>query len=258
MKTMDRKMAARRHGVTEQRAATRLRLLIIAVGLIGLAAVAFWLVHSPFLEVDRVEINGAQNSEAAAVIERLGVTAGTPTISVDAAALETALLADPWIADASVVVTWPGSVDVDVIEHVPVAAVQVPEGFAQVATTGQVVQMLDDPAGFPVVAILPDAGPVRAGVTIGGSALPGALAFVSALPPELAAVTIVVVDGNNRLSATVGDYEVRLGRAIDMHSKAAALVALMAYGLEPGSSIDVTAPRRPAVSNPQGQLEGER
>jgi hypothetical protein len=256
MKTMDRKMAARRHGVTEQRAATRLRLLILAVGLVGLAAAAFWLVRSPLLEVDRVEISGAQHSEAAAVIERLGVTSGTPTISVDASALETALRADPWIADASVVVTWPGSVDVEVTEHIPIAAVQVPEGFAHVTAAGQVVQMLDEPAGIPLITIPADAGPVRAGVTIGGPALPGALEFASALPPELAAVTIVAVDGSNQLSAVVGDYEVRLGRAIDMRSKAAALLALIAYGVEPGSSIDVTAARRPAVSNPQGQLEG--
>lgn len=258
MKTMDRKMAARRHGVTEQRAATRLRVLIVVVGLIGLAAVAFWLVRSPFLEVDRVEISGAQHSEAAAIVERLGVTSGTPTISVDAAALETALRADPWIAEASVVVTWPGSVDVEVTEHVPVAAVQVPDGFAHVTTTGHVVAMLDEPAGFAVITIPRDVGPVRAGVTIGGPALPGALEFVSALPPELDAVTTVAVDGNNQLSATVGDYEVRLGRAIDMRSKAAALIALIEYGVEPGSSIDVTAARRPAVTNPQGQLEGER
>lgn len=258
MRTMDRKIAARRHGVTEQRAATRLRVLIVAVGLIGLTAVGFWLVRSPLLEVDRVEISGTQHSEAAAVIERLGVTSGTPTISVDATALETALRADPWIAEASVVVTWPGSVDVEVTEHVPVAVVQVAEGFAQVTTTGHVVQMLDDPAGYPVVTIPPDAGPVRAGVTIGGSALPGALEFASALPPELAAVTIVAVDGNNQVSARVGDYEVRLGRAIDMRSKAAALAALIDYGVEPGSSIDVTAAHRPAVANPQGQLEGER
>jgi hypothetical protein len=256
MKTMDRKMAARRHGVTEQRAATRLRLLILAVGLVGLAAAAFWLVRSPLLEVDRVEISGAQHSEAAAVIERLGVTSGTPTISVDATALETALRADPWIADASVVVTWPGSVDVEVTEHIPIAAVQVPEGFAHVTAAGQVVQMLDDPAGLPLVTIPSNAGQVRAGVTIGGPALPGALEFASALPPELAAVTIVAVDGSNQLSAVVGDYQVRLGRAIDMRSKAAALLALIAYGVEPGSSIDVTAARRPAVTNPQGQLEG--
>lgn len=256
MKTMDRKMAERRRGVTEQRAANRLRLVILVVSLIGLAAAGFWLVRSPFLEIDGVAVTGAQHSDADAIIESLGVTAGTPTISVDAAAVERALRTDPWIAEASVVVTWPGTVDVEVSEHVPVAVVQVSEGFAHVTTTGHVVQMLDDAAGHPLITV-PDAGPVRAGAELGGPALIGALEFVSVLPPELLPVTAVAVGGNDQLAATVGEYEVRLGRAIDMRSKAAALAALIDHGVEPGSSIDVTAAKRPAVANPQAEVEGE-
>jgi hypothetical protein len=42
-----------------------------------------------------------------------------------------------------------------------------------------------------------------------------------------------------------------------MQSKASALVALIGHGLAPGSSIDITAPRRPAVANPQPEVEGE-
>ena len=123
MKTMDRRIAERRHRVTEERARTRLRLVIGLVALVALAAAGFALVRSPLLSVNRVTVTGHEHSDPAAVLARLDVVPGMPTVSVDAGAIEAALRADPWVADARVVVSWPGSVDVEVTEQVPVAAV---------------------------------------------------------------------------------------------------------------------------------------
>ena len=67
----------------------------------------------------------------------------------------------------------------------------------------------------------------------------------------------MAVGADGQITAVVGDYGVRLGRAVEMRSKAAALVAVIDYGAEPGSFIDVTAPRRPAVANPQAEVEAE-
>jgi len=256
MKTMDRKIAARRHGVTEQRATARLKVVIGFVVLVALAAAAFWLVRSPLLEVERVMITGVAHSDPDAALEQLEVVQVTPTISIDAGALEAALVADPWIADATVVVTWPGTVEIDVVEHVPIAVVETPGGLANVTGEGDVVQVLGEAAGYPTIVVA-DAGPARPGSTMTGAALLGSLQFVAGLPADLHAVTVITIDENGQISAVVGDYAVRLGRAIDMSSKAASLVALIEYGVEPGSSIDVTAARRPAVTNPQGEVEGE-
>jgi cell division protein FtsQ len=256
MKTMDRKIAQRRHRVTEQRAAGRLRLLIGIVVIAVLVAGGLWLVRSPLLQIDTITVHGAVQSNPAAVLDRLGISEGSPTISVDGAAVEEGLLTDPWIEAATVDVTWPGSLDIEVIEHVPVAVVQAESGFAQVTDTGVVVQMLQDGSGHATI-VVPHPGTLRPGVTANGSGLLGALEFIAALPPELHPGTIVYVDQAEHLSATMGEYQLRLGRAVEMRSKAAAAVAVIQQGVEPGSVVDVTAPRRPAVANPQPEVEDE-
>lgn len=256
MKTMDRKIAQRRHGVTEQRAATRLRIVIALAALVAVLAAAFWIIRSPLLSIDRVVVSGEEHSNPRLVIDRLGVTVGTPTISVDAAALESALLADPWIADVTVVVTWPGSVEVELIEHQPVALVQAANGLAHVTPAGNVVQLLDDASGWPVINTV-NKERVRAGGVTGGSAVLGALEFVTALPAELRSATVITIDAAQQISAMVGEHPVRLGRAVDMSAKASALTAVIGHGIEPGSPIDVSAPRRPAVGNPHVEVEGE-
>ena len=145
--------------------------------------------------------------------------------------------------------------EIEVAEHVPVAVVQTGDGFVHVAAAGAVVQRLEDPTGWVVIAGVDHLG-VRVGDVVDGPALPGALEFVVALPPDLAAATLVTIGAEGQLSAAVGGHDVRLGRPIDMGPKAAALVALIELGLEPGSIVDVTAPRRPAVGNPQAEVEG--
>ena len=151
MKTMDRKFARRRHGVTEQRARSRLRVVIALVILAGVIAAGFWVVRSPMLSIDEVTVIGSHHSDPHAAIESAGIRPGTPTMSVDEASLESILLVDPWIAEARVVVTWPGSVAVEITEHVPIAVVHSARSFANVSATGAVVQMLDDPAPAAIV-----------------------------------------------------------------------------------------------------------
>ena len=249
MKTMDRRIARRRHGVTEQRARARLKVVIALVILAGIVAAGFWIVRSPMLSIDEVTVTGANHSDPLGAIEAAGIRPGTPTISVDEASLESVLLADPWIAEARVVVTWPGSVEVEITEHVPIAVVQTANGFANITATGAVVQMLDAPTGWPVITTA-EANTPRPGTGLGGAALLGALEFIGSLPPPLAGDAVVTIDAGQRLTASVAGYQVRLGRAIEMGSKAAALVAVIDHGVEAGSTIDVTAPRRPAVGQP--------
>ena len=61
MKTMDRRIAERRHRVTEERARTRLRFVIGLVALVALAAAGFALVRSPLLSVNRVTVDATMD-----------------------------------------------------------------------------------------------------------------------------------------------------------------------------------------------------
>ncbi|MDX1382554.1 MAG: FtsQ-type POTRA domain-containing protein, partial [Thermoanaerobaculia bacterium] len=89
--------------------------------LVGVGSTAAWLLyHSSVLAVDRIEVGGQIESRVGEILAEQGLVPGVPTISVDPGSIEEALLADPWIAAAQVIVTWPRSVSVDVRERMPV------------------------------------------------------------------------------------------------------------------------------------------
>jgi cell division protein FtsQ len=255
MNTMDHRIAERRHEVTEERARGRLRWLIWLVVLVGAIAAGIWFVNSPILSIRAVTVTGAVQTDPAAIADGLSVRAGTPTISVRAGEIESALLASPWIAEADVTVSWPGSVEIDVRERVPVSSVTTDLGRFNAAVDGVVVERVDASTEPPTV-VSDRTGALREGDRIAHAGTLGALEFIAALPPALRETTIVTIDGDSA-TATVAEYTIVLGRPTEMAFKAAALEALIATGLESGSRIDVRAPNRPAVAPPQSQLEGE-
>ena len=55
----------------------------------------------------------------------------------------------------------------------------------------------------------------------------------------------------------VSDLLTRLGRPVDMAQKAAVLDALLESELPEGVTIDLIAPLRPGVANPQPEVEPE-
>ena len=255
MNTMDRRIAERRQQVTEDRARGRLKwLLWVALG-IGAVALTAWLVNSPLLSIRSVVVTGAQRTDPAAIASGLAAEPGTPTMSVNAGEVETALLENPWIAEADVIVSWPGSVEIHVVERAPVAAITIDGILFNTAADGVLVERASGGAVPPLVATDSTVAP-HVGDRITDAPTLGGIEFLSALPPGLRRSTeVVVVEGV--VSAEVDGMIVLLGRPTDMVAKAAAVEALIATGIERGSRIDVTAPLRPAVAIPHAQLEGE-
>jgi len=253
--TMDHRIAERRHEVTEERARGRLRLLIWVVVLVGAIAAGIWLLNSPVLAIRSVVVTGAEQTDPLAVAADRGAGMGTPTISVRGGEIEAALLESPWIAQADVTVSWPGTIEINVRERVPVASISTERGVFGVSIDGVVTNEVDgDPGGPVVVTDLLDS--ISVGDSAGHVGMLGAVEFAAGLPPSLSRSTTVSV-AKDTVSATVGGYPIVLGRPLEMAFKAAAVEALIETGLEPGSRIDVTAPSRPAVAPPQSQLEGE-
>ncbi len=255
MKTMDHRIAERRHQVTEDRARVRLRWLIWVGLAVGAAAMTVWLVNSPLLSIRSVTVTGAQRTDPAAIAYGLAVGPGTPTLSVNAGAVEAALLEDPWIAEADVIVSWPGSMEIHIRERVPVAAITIDGVVFQTAADGVLVERRNGEATPPLV-VTDRSVPAHIGDRITDGSMLGAIEFLSALSPTLRRSAEVTVAGAV-VGAEVDGVIVLLGRPTDMVAKAAAVEALIATGLERGSRIDVTAPLRPAVAPPQSQLEGE-
>lgn len=254
MKTIDSRIAQRRRSVSEDRARHRLRRLLGLLLLAALVGLGAWALRSPLLSIREISVVGAEQSSPQSAIDAVGLETGTPTISVDAGALERALVLDPWIDEAAVTVSWPGRVEIDIQEHRPVAFVATGDAWLWATGAGHAVaEVAVLPEGAAVIDIV---AAVAAGEAIADAATLGALEFVGALPPELAFGTEVAIDGGE-LRARIDGYDVRLGRPADMTAKALALEALLATEPTPGASIDLIAPRRPAVANSQRQPEGE-
>ncbi len=246
MTMMDERVAQRRKGVFEDRARKRLRWILVVLGLVLVIVGGFWLLRSPVLSISSVEITGADVTDPAAAVQALGMGIGRPTIDVNAGAIEGRIEADPWVAEASVSVVWPGTLVVDVIERRPLAVAMGGDGWVLMSVDGAVLEEAPPPTpADPAVAI--DVGAIGPGTTSADSLLLGGLAFVEALPADLRAGTVVTAEEGG-LMATVAGHEVRLGRPAEMEAKAASLVSLLAAGLEEGAEVNLLAPSRPAVS----------
>lgn len=254
MTVMEPRLAERRKGVKEDRARGRLKWVIIAIVFIGTVLAGLWLIRSPVLSIRDVAITGSDQSDPGAIVAEIGMGHGTPTIDVDVATISAAIEADPWVASAAVDVSWPGGLSIAVTEHVPIASILAADGWVQAALDGSVVPGSGLLADAPKIEI--DTGPVSAGYAIANPLIIGALEFVEALPVDLASDATVGTDGEG-LVAVVGGHEIIIGRPVDLATKATVVATILDTELVDGAVINVIAPLRPAVTNPQPLLEGE-
>lgn len=256
MTVMEPKLAERRKGVSEDHARSRLKWILIVIVLLLLGVGAIWLIRSPVLSIRSVDVSGAEFSNPHQAIGELAMGQGTPTIDVDASAIEAAIADDPWVKDVTVVVNWPGSIAVSVVEYTPYASVMAADRWVAVADDGAVLSVGDPLAASPRIEI--DAGPVSAGYDIRNPLIVGALHFSGALSPELASEVVVSTDADgDGLVATLLGHQIDLGRPVDMEEKAIVFMSLIDAGIEAGSQVNLIAPLRPAVTNPQPQPEPE-
>lgn len=252
---MDERVAERRRGVSEDKARRRLRWVLGLLAVVLLAAGGIWLVRSPLLSIDTVDITGAEASDPGAVVAELEMGVGRPTIDVDAASIRARLLQDPWVASARVSVVWPSTLVIDVVEYEPVAPVQAGDTWFLVARDGAVVAPAPDPVPDDALVAI-DLGSVEPGDVVDDPVVIGALEFVEASTPELrVGLRLRVAEGT--LVAEVGGHRVVLGRPVDMATKAMVVAGVLADGVEPGATINVVAPLRPAVTNPEPRPEVE-
>jgi len=253
---VDGRIAARRRKVREVGARRRLRRVLGVVALAGLAGFIGWLFfQSALLAVSEIAVTGDSNAPAEEIVAQSGLTAGIPTITVDEAAVEAALEADPWVAKAQVRVTWPGTVEVTVLEHIPAGWVAAGDRWVLASSAGAVLMSAAaPPEGAPVID-LGSRRRIRPGKAFTGPMVVGALEFAGTLPAPLAA-DAVVTKGETGLEAEIAGHQVVLGRPDDMAAKAVAMVALVDAGLAPEAVVNLVSPTRPAVTNPEPKVQG--
>ena len=255
MTVMDPRLAERRKSVSEDRARKRLRWILIVIAVISLVIGTLWLVRSPILSIRQVDVVGAEVSDPRGVVRALGMDIGSPTIDVSGDAIAEGILEDPWVESATVLVKWPGSVSIEVTERTPVAPVLAGEQWVLVSRDGGVIATVGNPSGGDALVAI-DQGAIAPGSLITDAMVLGALEFIEYLPIERRSAMRVRTEAEG-LIAEVQGHRVRLGRPVDMAQKAAVLDALLDSELPEGVTIDLIAPLRPGVANPQPEVEPE-
>ena len=261
MTAIDRRIAVRRQTVRETSARSRLRQILVALAFLVSIGLIAMLLQSPVMAVRDIEITGAKRADVDRVLQRHNVELGVPTISVRSAQLEAGIEADPWVARAQATVTWPGSVEVVVLEHEPVAWVEIDDTWFRASGSGALLEESNPKKRSAKVRLSGLSG--VPGETLKGKRSLAALEFLSVLPAELRRKALVTAGGDGTLIARIKGHLVDLGSPVDMVAKAATLAALLEQDIPARAAISVVSPSRPAITpprkppkNPQPVVEG--
>ena len=254
--TIDPRLRARRIAVRRDEGRRRLYLIAVLGGLVVVLAAVVGVALSPLLDVDTVRVGGASNQSGASVLAASGVARGDHLVLLDGGGAAAAIEALPWVDEAEVVRSWPGTVDITVVERAPVARLVQPDGrFALVDTEGRILDVVPAEGAPPVV---PVQGTPAVG-RVGSEASPetaGAVALVAALPEAVRPlVEVVDVDEDGTLSLAlrlpVGGRPatVLLGAGTDLGAKLSSLATIVAtVALDDLATVDLRVPGAPALT----------
>lgn len=249
--SVDPRLARRRRQVQEASARRRLRWTITLLLLAVTGGLVVAVFQSSWFSVDSITVEGENRAPVLELLADAGVEPGVSIVSVRSGAAEERLRQDPWIAEAQVSVMWPRSIEVVVLEHVPIARVTSGSTWVVSSSQGAVLET-GSPLAEPHIDI--DVGILEPGSVIADVSVLGALEFVASLPVELKTGLVVEANGTN-LTAVVAEHEIMLGSPQDMAQKAVTLAVLIGEGLEDGAVVNLVSPLRPAVTNPQPLVE---
>jgi cell division protein FtsQ len=241
---VDPRLQARRAEVARGQGRRRLRW-VAAVAVVVLVVIGgFALTQSPVLDVDRVEVRGADRTDAAAVRKAAAIAPGTAMVSVDAPAVERRVEALPGIERASVSRSWPGTVTISVVERNPVAIVGTGSDAVVVDRHGRA---LGAASGQDLPRVAGDAVEVGAPV---GAPQRWVVAAVAELPASLRdeVASAAPTSSGIRLTLT-DDIVVRWGDSSQPTAKADAVEVLLEQADRSTiATIDVSVPRAATVT----------
>ncbi len=223
-------------------------LLAAAAALVLLLAGWFWLRDSSLAAVRNVEVSGVVGPQGARIREALGQAARSmTTLHVRLGALDSAAAPFSLVKRIEVSTSFPHTMRIHVVTNVAVGAIVVGGRRIAVTSDGTLLRDVAAPAGLPQI-------PVR--TTPGGARLtePDAVAAVEALAAAPAAlrghVQGVQTTPDRGLTIQLANGPLLVfGSAERLAAKWAAAAAVLADPQAAGaSSIDVTAPARPAAA----------
>jgi cell division protein FtsQ len=254
---IDPRLRARRIGVRREEGRRRLRRLAVLASVVLAVAVAFWITRSPLLDIDRVDVTGAEHTEPTAIREAAGLGRGQSLLYADLRTARRAVERLPWVAAARVTRHWPGTVRIVVEERVAVAAVPADGGGWVVADgAGRLLEHAEvAPTSVPRLGGVEPVAPEAGGVA--GEDARTLLGVLARLPEALrgavaSAALSASGDGEIEFGVAVpggGAAAVRFGPPELVEEKLLALAAVLS-GADPAGvvSIDVRVPSVPVLT----------
>jgi cell division protein FtsQ len=216
------------------------RLVLIAVVVAALAGGGVGVTHTAIFAARTITVKGESHLSEPAVLKLAGVHPGTNVFYLDAGAVRARLIADPWVADATVVRSLPSTVLITIDEVRPVGITASAQDPMLLAQDGTVLGPAPANTRLPVVG------------TAGDSRASGATTALGAMPTALLVrVRSVTVAVGGRITLTLRDgVIVTYGDAGEADRKAQALRAVITWARNQPIgviSIDVSSPAVPTA-----------
>ncbi len=228
---IDPRLRARRIDVRRAEGRRRLRFLVGGFVVATLVAGAWAASRSALLDLDHVRIEGVDAASAAKINVAVRAAEGTPLLDLDLATIEAEVASLPWVETVDASRDWPGTLRLDVVERVAVAALPAGDGsFVAVDTGGVAIAAIagEEVGALPVIGVAAE-GELG---TVQAMSSP-ALAVVEAMPtdldPWIETITVSGSDPDARLGLNlVGGAVVNLGNESLLVDKLDAVRAVLA------------------------------
>ena len=222
----------------------------ITVGVVAvLLAIGYGITQSPLLDVDEVEVIGAQRTGVNQVLETAGVEPGTPLLGLNLSGPRKSVAALPWVDQVRASRTWGGKVTFDITERKAVAQIPVggPNGqWAVVDLQGRVLQIVSTPWELPVVLFGPVAEPAQ---WLAERALPLLEVSEALIPLQDDGVEAIFWSEGRVVVDLPGDVQAHWGGRDDPRGKAVVLATFLArVDLHCFEKIDLSIPELPALT----------
>ena len=243
-----RNLTARTEEVRVERLQRRRSVVIVLLALSAAAALGIGLIRSPLMAIDSVVVSGASLVDEKVILDAAGVPIGSPLLDLPLEVTAARVESVPEIRSAVVTRSFTGIVQIEVVEREPTMAIRSNDGFVLIDDDGRQVRTSPlAPDGF-----LPVVGLEATGVP-GDPAPPGSTAVLRLMgeitPPVRAAVSEVIVSGDQLALRLVEGGRVVLGDDEDLNAKVVSLETLLiSVDLRCVHEIDLTVPSAPALS----------
>ncbi len=176
--------------------------------------------YSPLFAVERIDVVGTSQLDAAAVADALNGQVGTPLALVDDSAVKATLVRFPLVESYTLEARPPHDLVVRIVERTPVGVIETPAGYTLLDAAGVVLSTTPTaPAGQPVIEVAggTDAEPFRAAGRV-VRALPDGIRSqvtgVSASTPDDVTLTLGATD--TRVVWGSADRSAEKARVLDL------------------------------------------